>query len=111
MKNILLTLLMLSLSATAWSVTAPTPSSPSNNLKNAFSRQTFSWSCSESNVRYVLEIDTTLAFNSPLRKIISVGITSHTMYDLHYGTHYYWHVYAYNEYNADIKSPWSEVWY
>lgn len=109
MKNFILAVAALCISCNAWAMNAPVPSSPSNGLENAYSRQTFYWSSVTGANMYELEVDTTIAFNSPLRVVQTTGATSILVYNLHYGTHYYWRVRAKNTTTEEV-SDWSAIW-
>ena len=92
--------------------------SPSNNATGrAVGGQYIYWDNSEGSSRYLIQIDTTETFSSPLlQSIVSNRDSSNTsatnwgwnLNNLLYGTTYYWRVKAYN--SAD-SSEWSSVWH
>ena len=92
--------------------------SPSNNATGrAVGGQYIYWDNSEGSSRYLIQIDTTETFSSPLlQSIVSNRDSSNTsatnwgwnLNNLLYSTTYYWRVKAYN--SAD-SSEWSNVWH
>ena len=97
---------------------AVTLNSPSNNTSptaNFYSRQNFKWSSSIGSSSYILQLDTVPTFNSGMLQSIDVSSSStftdsyvnKYVYNMRYGTMYYWRVCAVN--TADT-SGWSETW-
>ena len=92
--------------------------SPSNGATGrAVGGQYIYWDNSEGATRYLIQIDTSATFSSPLlQSITSNRDSSNTsatswgwnLNDLRYGTTYYWRVKAYHY--AD-SSEWSDVWH
>lgn len=112
MKKILLSLVTLILAtglAAQPLVYTPSLKSPQNNAVKQMPNVTVSWYAISGslNLQYELQIDTTMAFNSPLKiDVIQLLITGYKTNQLFYGTTYYWRVRAID----GDTSNWSEVW-
>ncbi|MCQ2284641.1 MAG: T9SS type A sorting domain-containing protein, partial [Bacteroidales bacterium] len=92
--------------------------SPSNDTSSTgswYTRQVFQWRNSQGSSSYILQLDTTPDFNSPiLRSFTSTNSQSNTdtyfsyiVNDMRYGTTYYWRVCSIN---AVDTSGWSDTW-
>lgn len=95
-------------SASLYSLGTPVISKPAEDqLSNCYTRLYFNWSTVSGAAKYVLQIDTTATFNSP--ELIEQSFTSvkdNVIWNLRYGTRYYYRVRALAENGMD-KSRWS----
>ncbi|MBP5535598.1 MAG: hypothetical protein J6X62_02270, partial [Bacteroidales bacterium] len=88
--------------------------SPNDNLTSTYTRLQFQWNNSRGSKGYILELDTAADFSSPhLRRFTTTVDSSNTadyyyriVYNMRYGTTYYWRVRAYNRTDT---SGWSAV--
>ena len=94
----------------------PSLSSPSNDtsaMGGYYTRQNFQWNCFYGSTGYTLQVDTTPDFSSPILRTVEVsssvsstGSVSQYVYNMRYGTMYYWRVRAYHQQDT---SDWSVV--
>ncbi len=94
----------------------PSLSSPSNDtsaMGSYYPRQNFQWNCFYGSTGYTLQVDTTPTFSSPILRTVEVsssvsstGSVSQYVYNMRYGTMYYWRVRAYH---TQDTSDWSVV--
>ncbi|MCQ2348501.1 MAG: hypothetical protein MJZ65_04850 [Paludibacteraceae bacterium] len=106
-KNYLTTILLCFIAMAAWALDAPNPTSPSNGVTNAYTRQQFYWALVSGAGAYELQVDTTTAFNSPL--LIERTFTDNSkqmVYQFRYNTHYYWRMRSVSKTDNSIKSDW-----
>lgn len=91
-------------SAISFSVSAL--SYPVNNQLNVKNSTSYKWIKSALADRYIIEVDTTILFNSLIKKRISVTDTSYTQSDFIQNRYYYWRIKT-----GDINglSDWSEI--
>ena len=88
----------------------------SDSTRNYYTRQTLYWKNNKGSTKYILQLDTTPHFNSPiLREINTTNAIDNTtnelstkVYNMLYGTMYYYRVCAIN--NAPDTSGWSATW-
>ena len=88
----------------------------SDSTQNYYTRQTLYWKNNRGSTKYLLQLDTTPHFNSPiLREIYTTNDIDNTtnelstkVYNMLYGTMYYYRVCAIN--NAPDTSGWSATW-
>ncbi|MBP5400616.1 MAG: T9SS type A sorting domain-containing protein [Bacteroidales bacterium] len=88
----------------------------SDSTRNYYTRQTLYWKNNKGSTKYILQLDTTPHFNSPiLREIYTTNAIDNTtnelstkVYNMLYGTMYYYRVCAIN--NAPDTSGWSATW-
>ncbi|MBR1992034.1 MAG: T9SS type A sorting domain-containing protein [Bacteroidales bacterium] len=88
----------------------------SDSTQNYYTRQTLYWKNNRGSTKYLLQLDTTPHFNSPiLREIYTTNAIDNTtnelstkVYNMLYGTMYYYRVCAIN--NAPDTSGWSATW-
>ena len=88
----------------------------SDSTQNYYTRQTLYWKNNRGSTKYLLQLDTTPNFNSPiLREIYTTNDIDNTtnelstkVYNMLYGTMYYYRVCAIN--NAPDTSGWSATW-
>ena len=88
----------------------------SDSTQNYYTRQTLYWKNNRGSTKYLLQLDTTPHFNSPiLREIYTTNDIDNTtnelstkVYNMLYGTTYYYRVCAIN--NAPDTSGWSATW-
>ena len=88
----------------------------SDSTQNYYTRQTLYWKNNRGSTKYLLQLDTTPNFNSPiLREIYTTNAIDNTtnelstkVYNMLYGTMYYYRVCAIN--NAPDTSGWSATW-
>ena len=89
----------------------PTFTKPENSpLANAYTRQYFNWTAVADAANYILQIDTTTAFNSPelIQTVYTTNGSNNVIYDLRYGTHYYYRMRAMAA-NQINRSAWTEA--
>ena len=94
----------------------PYLSSPNNDTSTTgsyYTRQNFQWQYFYGSTGYTLQVDTTPSFSSPLLRAVEVSSSttntsnlSQYVYNLRYGTMYYWRVRAYH---TQDTSDWSAV--
>ena len=96
-------------------VVLDSPSNDTSSTSGWYSRQEFSWRNSKGSTSYILQLDTTPDFNSPiLRSFTKTNSQSNTdtyvsyvVNDMRYGTMHYWRVCAINTVDT---SGWSDTW-
>ncbi|MCQ2277030.1 MAG: hypothetical protein MJZ87_08825, partial [Bacteroidales bacterium] len=96
-------------------VVLDSPSNDTSSTGSWYTRQEFSWRNSKGSTSYILQLDTTPDFNSPiLRSFTKTNSQSNTdtyvsyvVNDMRYGTMHYWRVCAINTVDT---SGWSDTW-
>ncbi|MDD3686947.1 MAG: fibronectin type III domain-containing protein, partial [Bacteroidales bacterium] len=103
------TTVLLILSISVFAISSPTNSAPANGSTNQFLAVTIDWSNVTGNAGYIYQLDTTPLFNSTLLREGPTPANSSqaTMYDLYFGTTYYWR--AATKSTVDT-SAWSATW-
>jgi len=102
----LLTILLLLVSLSGMAMTTPTPTSPINNVKVASFAVTLTVSNISTATGYQFEMDTVIAFNSPLHIKDTTKYYNYYVYDLKVGQKYFWRARAYK---SGDTSAWSVI--
>jgi 3'-phosphoadenosine 5'-phosphosulfate sulfotransferase (PAPS reductase)/FAD synthetase len=100
---------------TAGTVTLSSPSNNPSPTGRFYSRQYLRWNTLPGSSEYLIQLDTTSDFSSSVVRNISVSTSSTNtdsyyekcVYDLYYGTMYYWRVCAISSVDT---TDWSETW-
>jgi hypothetical protein len=87
----------------------PTNTAPANAATNQHSTTLINWAAMSGNLGYLYELDTVLGFNSPafVAGIASTNSSQSNLYDLRFGTTYYWKVAIKNTLDT---SGWGATW-
>jgi len=100
---------------TAGNVTLISPTNNPSTTGRFYSRQYLKWNTLSGSSEYLIQLDTTSDFSSSVVRNISVTTSSTSsdsyyekcVYDLYYGTMYYWRVCAISSVDT---TDWSETW-
>ena len=100
---------------TAGTVTLSSPTNNPSPTGRFYSRQYLRWNTLPGSSEYMIQLDTTSDFSSSVLRNVSVSISSTNtdsyyekcVYDLYYGTMYYWRVCAISSVDT---TDWSETW-
>jgi hypothetical protein len=111
MKRSLFSILFLVLATVLFAqerVYTPTLKSPENDGLNQMPNVTISWNAitGSLNLKYQVQLDTSMLFNSPLVDTTQLLITGYTTHELIFNQKYYWRVRAID----GETSGWSEIW-
>ena len=88
------------------SISAPTLSAPADGATGLSTTPTLSWNTVSGVEEYRCQFSTSSDFSNAITLIAGSAATSRTVYDLMYGTTYYWRVQART---ADLASDWSQT--